>query len=501
MTLSRNLLAGLINSVWSAFIGLAVIPFYLKYLGVEAYGLIGFFVTTQAVLSLLDMGMAPTINREVARCSAYGSLKDAGKLLHTLAIVYWSMAVMIAVVILMLSPLISEYWLQSKQIPSQTISHALILMGLVVACRWPIGLYQGAVIGAQRLAVSSVINMIMVTISSLGAVIVLAFISPTIEAFFIWQACLGVIYTMVMRSAAWRIVGKDEQLFFDFEKLKSIWRFTAGLSGIALSATILSQQDKIILSKILSLDEFGLYMLATVVVNGLYFLIMPVYNVMYPRLSELVVNGDLEKIVETYRNGTRLFTSLFLPVAMVVVFYSRDIVFLWTGNPDIAVRIAPVISLLAFGTALHGVMFFPYALQLSYGNSKIPLICNVVLMVVSVPLTFILSMKYGLLGGGLTWFFLHSFYMFFGTWLTHKNFLKDIRSKWILHDVMFPLSISVVVGAIGYYTYTVNDIGYSLWMKLSWGALMALMASLLSILSMPQSFRVLVLRRIGWNTK
>ena len=41
MTLSRNLLAGLINSVWSAFIGLAVIPFYLKYLGVEAYGLIG----------------------------------------------------------------------------------------------------------------------------------------------------------------------------------------------------------------------------------------------------------------------------------------------------------------------------------------------------------------------------------------------------------------------------------------------------------------------------
>ncbi len=219
MTLSRNLLAGLINSVWSAFIGLAVIPFYLKYLGVEAYGLIGFFVTTQAVLSLLDMGMAPTINREVARCSAYGSLKDAGKLLHTLAIVYWSMAVMIAVVILMLSPLISEYWLQSKQIPSQTISHALILMGLVVACRWPIGLYQGAVIGAQRLAVSSVINMIMVTISSLGAVIVLAFISPTIEAFFIWQACLGVIYTMVMRSAAWRIVGKDEQLFFDFEKI------------------------------------------------------------------------------------------------------------------------------------------------------------------------------------------------------------------------------------------------------------------------------------------
>ena len=79
MTLGRNLLAGLANSIWSALLGLAVVPFYLKYLGIEAYGLIGFFVTTQALLQLLDMGMAPTINREVARCSASGNLQEAGK--------------------------------------------------------------------------------------------------------------------------------------------------------------------------------------------------------------------------------------------------------------------------------------------------------------------------------------------------------------------------------------------------------------------------------------
>ena len=86
MSMSRNIVAGLTNSVWSAVVGLTVVPFYLKYLGIEAYGLIGFFVTTQALLSLLDMGMAPTINREVARCSASGNLKEAGKLLHTLAV-------------------------------------------------------------------------------------------------------------------------------------------------------------------------------------------------------------------------------------------------------------------------------------------------------------------------------------------------------------------------------------------------------------------------------
>jgi len=82
---TKNLLAGFTNAAWSAILGLAVLPIYLKYLGIESYGLIGFSIMMQSVMSLLDMGIAPTINREIARFSARGKLQEAGKLLHTLA--------------------------------------------------------------------------------------------------------------------------------------------------------------------------------------------------------------------------------------------------------------------------------------------------------------------------------------------------------------------------------------------------------------------------------
>lgn len=448
MSLGRNLLAGLANSVWSALIGLAVVPFYLKYLGIEAYGLIGFFVTTQAVLSILDMGMAPTINREVARCSASGDLKEAGKLLHTLAVVYWCMAVAIALLILALAPWIAEYWLQSKQLSPQTISHAVMLMGLVVACRWPIGLYQGALIGAQRLTVSSGINMVMATLSSLGAVGVLAFVSPTIEAFFIWQASVGLVYAITMRLAAWKVIGKSERIGFNVNELKRVWRFTAGMSAISIIGIIFTQLDKVLLSKFLSLEEFGHYMLATVVVSGLNILIASVYNIAYPRFSAIVASGDMESLGKQYKLFTRVLFMVLFPAAMILVIFPNELVQVWTGNEKIAEAVAPVISLLAIGAALNGLMHIPHALQLAYGMTRLPLIINGVLMVIIIPLIIMLTIKYGAVGGAMAWALLNFLYVFLGTWLTHRYLLKNMGKEWLINDVGLPIGMVLMTGVL-----------------------------------------------------
>lgn len=484
MKLRRNLLAGLANSIWSALVSLAVVPFYLKYLGVEAYGLIGFYVTTQALLQLLDMGMAPTINREVARCSAMGNIKEAGKLLHTLAVIYWGMAAAIALLILILAPLIADYWLQSRQLSQQSVSHAVMLMGLVVACRWPISLYQGALIGAQRLTVSSAISMTMVMIGSLGAIAVLAFISPTIEAFFIWQACLGLAYAVVMRTATWRVIGGRKENNFDIERVKSVWRFTAGMSGIGLTALVFTQLDKVILSKMLGLEEFGHYMLATVVVSGLYVLISPLFNVMYPRFSALVVTGEIEKLTDLYRLGTQMLATVLFPVTMVLVIFAEDLVHVWTGNPGIASSVAPVISLLVIGSALNGVMYFPYAIQLAYGVTWIPLTINMVLMCFLVPLIIYLAQQYGAEGGALAWLIAETVYVLLGPWLTHRHILKGLALKWLLQDVGRALVISVLVGMVA--QNVLQAVGFSHMARVLLAAGLAIFTTALIILLSPQ---------------
>lgn len=496
MRLANNLLAGLANSVVSALVGLAVVPLYLKYLGIEAYGLIGFFATTQAMLQILDMGLAPTMNREVARHSASGDLREAGRLLHTLAIVYWIMSGIIALFIVALAPLIAGHWLQSKQLSPQTISHAVMLMGLVVACRWPIGLYQGALMGAQRLTVASGVSITMVTLGSLGAVAVLAFLSPTIEAFFIWQAGVGLVYAATMRWAAWRVIGRLKVIRFDVDALKSIWRFSAGMSGISLSGLVFTQLDKVILSKMLELEEFGHYMLATLIVSGLYVLITPMFNVVYPRFSALVVADDTEKLIELYRLGTRMLATVLFPIAMFLVVFAEDFVLIWTGNQSIASSIALVISILTIGSALNGVMYFPYALQLAYGMTWIPITINIVLMCFIVPLIIFLAQTYGAVGGAMAWLISEIVYVILGPWLTHRYLLKGLASKWVFQDIGIPLAVSIFVGLFG--RYTIYESEYPAYFKLFFGGGLAIFTSALLLL-ISRQLRIVIWDYVRWK--
>ena len=480
MNPGRNLVAGIASSTWTAIISLAVVPLYIKYLGIETYGLIGFFATTQALLSLLDMGLAPTINREVARCTTSGDMREARTLLNTLSIIYLSTAFFIAFFITILTPYIANYWLQSQNVSRDTLSRALMLMGVVIACRWPIGLYVGALMGMQRLIVSSAISIVMVTVGNLGAVAVLAFISPTIEAFFAFQACVALFHAAVLRTTAWRLMGRDGVGKFDIESLKRIWRFSAGMSGVTLSGVLLMQLDKVLLSRLLSLEDFGRYTMATLVASGLYILLTPLFNTIYPRMSALVATGQTEKLITLYRSGTYLFVSLLFPIAITAAVFSTDLLYLWTGDEQLAITSAPIVSLLLIGTALNGVMHFPYALQLAYGVTRLPLIINVILIIIMVPMTVFLAKSYGAFGGATGWAVLNGLYLAFGTWLTHRSLLKDIGRQWIFSDVTIPVGTAIVISGMG--GELIRELKYPAFTNLILGIGLVLIAFIFSIL-------------------
>jgi O-antigen/teichoic acid export membrane protein len=450
--LGWNLAAGFANSAWTAIIGLAAVPFYLHYLGIEAYGLIGFFTAMQALFGLLDMGLSPTINREVARNAGAKDRSEVRDLLHTLALVYWTIAGGIAIFVLAGAPFIADRWLSSAKLPPATISHAVMLMGLIVASRFPIGLYMGVLMGAQKMVLASAIEMMMATIANVGAVAVLAFVSPTIHAFFLWQAVAGFLTVIAVRTAAWRALrdaGQSQQPRFDAAALSRIWRFSAGMGMTALLGTVFMQSDKVVLSKIVTLGDLGRYTLAGLAARSLYLFMTPAFGAVYPRLTALHAVGDIGAMKALYKNGTRLLMAIVFPLAAFVGVFSTEIFTLWTRDAALASSVHVVVELLLLGTAFNAAMHFPYALQLAYGKSSLPLVINLILLTAFAPLLIVLAVRFGIAGAAAAWALLNMLYFFVGTWITHRILLRGEGLSWMVGDVGLPLVVAVAIAGAG----------------------------------------------------
>jgi O-antigen/teichoic acid export membrane protein len=442
-----DLTASLTASAWSMLVQLACVPLYIRFLGVEAYGLIGFYVMLQAMLQVLDLGLSPTMNREMARYSVQPEKADEARdLVRTLELGYWLIGLMIGLVLVKVSPWLAAHWIKTGAIPVPSVKHALMLTGVLAALQWPVSFYQGGLIGLRKQVVYNVFRIIAVTVSNGGAVLVLWIISPTIQAFFLWLVVTNAVTLVCWTVFLWKsLPAGTRPPQFDLGLLHNIGRFAAGMSGIAVFSLVLGQADKVILSKVLDLKDFGYYSIAGMFGAGLVMIVSSVFNTSYPRFSALVARGDEQELIRIYHGATQLMAVLLLPLAAEIALFSGDILQLWTRNSEVAHNAGPIATLLVIGSAINGLMNLPYALQLAYGWTSIGLKITVFMSVMVVPALWFAATHYGPVGAACVFVGLQAINMLIGLPLTHQRLLRHELTRWLLQDVGPPLEASILV--------------------------------------------------------
>jgi O-antigen/teichoic acid export membrane protein len=427
--------------------GLVFVPLYIRFLGIEAYGMMGIFAALLAIFGLLDMGQSATVTREMARLVVQREkAQDMHDLLRTLEIPYWAVGLLIGIIVILSSPFIAYRWVNPENLSPKTVQTAIMIMGLAVAFQWPISFYSGGLIGLQRQVLLSSINALMATFRGLGAVLILWLVSPTLEAFFLWQIAVSVVQTGLIAFSLWRsLPDAAETPRFRRDLLMDIRQFAAGMTGITLLVTILMQLDKIILSRMLSLKMFGYYTLASVVAMTLHSFVAPVFSATYPRLTNLVTLGVTEEITRLYHESAQLVSVAVLPAALVVALFSEEILLLWTRSPVTAGYTHVLVSILVMGTAINGLMNIPYALQLASGWTRLSFLANLVSVLILVPLMIVLTKWYGAVGAASVWVILNVGYILFTISIMHRRLLPTEKWRWYSIDIALPFGVAFLV--------------------------------------------------------
>ncbi|MFC5526636.1 lipopolysaccharide biosynthesis protein [Rhodanobacter ginsengisoli] len=440
-TLRTNILANYAGQVWMALMGVVFIPLYIKVLGMEAFGLVGLMLSIQALSMLFDLGMGGVLNRELARRAhdsrAAHTLDD---LVRTFEWLVWPIALMIVTAVWLASSPLANRWLHPEQLSRAATAHAIAIMGLAVALQWPSSFYANGLSGLERQPALNLINAGFATLRGAGVLAVLYWVSPTISAFMWWYAAMGACQSLVSAATLWRMLPTNPQrrAAFRAEELRAAGRFAGGLVAIMALAVMLSQLDRIVISAMLPLAELGYFSLAMSIAAGMGRMIQPMFNALYPRYSRLVSLRQQESLTHLYHLSNQCLAVVAAAVAAVLIVFGRDVIYLWTGNPATAAKLALPLSILVAGTALNGLMNLPYALQLAHGWTRLAVGANLVALALGIPFCIWAVAHHGIVGAAWLWFATNLAFVTISIPLMHRRLLRGEMARWYVRDMLPP---------------------------------------------------------------
>ena len=124
-------------------------------------------------LGLVDLGFGSSVQKYMAEFAAHGAEAKIGRLLSTTLIMFSGLGLVLLILAFVVSPLIGTVF----QISAGSVAEArtaLIMMGLVQGIGLPLGVFNGALIGLQRMDLN---NMISVAGTGVIVLIVVKFVN------------------------------------------------------------------------------------------------------------------------------------------------------------------------------------------------------------------------------------------------------------------------------------------------------------------------------------
>ncbi len=360
----RNSLAHLIARIAVMGAGIAAIPLVTLTLGQEALGLVGLYATMQTMLGLFDLGLPVAVNHRLAVMIGRGRAPAAqAELVRTLEILFWIFVAVFFVAGFVLRGVLADHWLNFNDLSRTTVISAFVMMTAAAAIRFPVAFYSNVLYAYGRHIFPNVVTASVAVLRIVASLVALVEFDVGIIGFFLIQLLGSATEVALLAGGIWLrhpfgLAQPRWSVLYDIRAL------AGGLTLISLTAVALSQIDKIVLSKLLSLGDFGLYSAGYAVAAGLVALSYPVGNAVFPQLSRALDTGraDIKRII---RAATELTILIVIPIGCVVIMQAEPLLRLLFLVKPLPAALAIILPLFMAGAIAQSFVTLPHLYQVA----------------------------------------------------------------------------------------------------------------------------------------
>ena len=400
--LIRNTVANFAGQLLYPLLALALVPFYLRHVGIEGYGLIGLIAMVVSVLGVFSKGLGSALQREFGRRSATPDGRQSlPTLLRSFEIVYWVLGAALAIGFGALALTVGPSWIRTESIPRQTVVSCLALLAVRVALAFPHSIYQSVFIGTERQVEGNVINGLL-ALSAVAAGVTAILVFGSVTAVYVGEVVTAGIFLIVLRLRAFAVLPRGAHAF-DAREVRSLLRGSIDLiwtNGIGLLITNL---DRVVVSAVLPVAALGLYTAAASAARAVGLGLNPFLMAAYPRTCRIAETGSAQQQLDDLLRAATVVAVLGAAITLPLSAFSVDVLTLWLRDSTLARAGAPVLAIYALGSLTIGLATVLYQRQMAVGATRFGARFNAVaLLWFPIALWFLVA-RLGLSGAAAAW--------------------------------------------------------------------------------------------------
>jgi len=442
---SKQLTANVIGRAWVLLSNVVFVPVYLNLLGIQNFGVVALFIAVIGLIAFLDMGLSPTLARELNdQKHTHAEKLD---LLHTYEIIYATLVCVIVAVALLLPTEAYQLFVSAEDIARPEVAESIHLVFAAAAVLMLFNFYIAGILGIEQHVKGNIVLLSAGVIRSALVIAPLRFY-PTPYVFLIWQLVTALAFTFIARILLYRLIGaseNDRPPAFNRTLLIRNVAFSGSLFLVSIAAAVNTQIDKIFIGKLSGLEALASYSLVSTFSQILVFAVTPITITLLPRLVRIVTSGDDEGVRNLFGLAYRFVAAIVTTGVGSMIWFGPYLISLWTSGKLSPVAVSDYSTPLILGYGLLALSMVPHNVAVAYKNMRGSMLISLSVFV-TIPSFSIFIGLFGLQGAAGTWLALQAvtapFYLF---WVDRTLLHLGGVFRMLVSTVIIPFSVAMAV--------------------------------------------------------
>jgi len=351
VTIARNVGTRYLAILAELVIGFVMLPFNLRHLGQDAYGLWMLSAGVTIHFSVLDMGYGSAVVKFIAQYRAHRDARALNEIASTMFFVYAAIGVAAYLVVIALA-LNFQHFFNITPEQAEIGKWILLIIGLNLACNFPFSVFGGVIDGFQRYDRNNIVAIVTsVAVALANAAVLMA--GYGLVALVAATTTVRLLAYGVYRMNAYRIYPplRIRASFFRKSRLREVTGFSVYSSVIDWANKLNYELDEIVIGIYLGTGPVAVWAVADRIIAGIQRLTNQVNGVLFPFIVDSDQTNRNERLQRVLLEGTRLSVATVVPIAVGLILLAYPLVHAWVGEKMIGS--APVIQILAIVVALR----------------------------------------------------------------------------------------------------------------------------------------------------